>query len=391
MTNKHKGTFVIRTIKYLTLTILGLALIACNKSEDLTPVPTPLTEIVIKVDLDEKWSAKAGSGNDELYLRLTPVIVGNRIYVVDAEGNLNAFNKNTGQQSWHNDTDQSITGGLGAVGTELLLVANSRGEIIAYSQKNGSEKWRTSINSEVLTPPIGADSHVLAYAANNNLYGLANINGELDWEINNPAPALVLRGNSMPLVIDDKIAYVGLSNGKVIAVDVTSGQKIWERPVSVPRGRSELQRMVDISGQMALVDDTLYAVTYQGHVAALSTATGRELWQREMSSYSGVNANRDYVAISDAEDHVWLLSAKDGTTLWKQDTLLYRNLTVPVFWHDYIIVGDKEGYLHILSVKEGKLVGREKIGGDGIVVSPIVVDDVLYVSTSDGKLIAYTL
>jgi outer membrane protein assembly factor BamB len=354
-------------------------------------VPTPLTEIVIKVDLDEKWSAKAGSGNDELYLRLTPVIVGNRIYVVDAEGNLNAFNKNTGQQSWHNDTDQSITGGLGAVGTELLLVANSRGEIIAYSQKNGSEKWRTSINSEVLTPPIGADSHVLAYAANNNLYGLANINGELDWEINNPAPALVLRGNSMPLVIDDKIAYVGLSNGKVIAVDVTSGQKIWERPVSVPRGRSELQRMVDISGQMALVDDTLYAVTYQGHVAALSTATGRELWQREMSSYSGVNANRDYVAISDAEDHVWLLSAKDGTTLWKQDTLLYRNLTVPVFWHDYIIVGDKEGYLHILSVKEGKLVGREKIGGDGIVVSPIVVDDVLYVSTSDGKLIAYTL
>ena len=390
MTNKHKGTFVIRTIKYLTLTILGLALIACNKSEDLTPVPTPLTEIVIKVDLDEKWSAKAGSGNDELYLRLTPVIVGNRIYVVDAEGNLNAFNKNTGQQSWHNDTDQSITGGLGAVGTELLLVANSRGEIIAYSQKNGSEKWRTSINSEVLTPPIGADSHVLAYAANNNLYGLANINGELDWEINNPAPALVLRGNSMPLVIDDKIAYVGLSNGKVIAVDVTSGQKIWERPVSVPRGRSELQRMVDISGQMALVDDTLYAVTYQGHVAALSTATGRELWQREMSSYSGVNANRDYVAISDAEDHVWLLSAKDGTTLWKQDTLLYRNLTVPVFWHDYIIVGDKEGYLHILSVKEGKLVGREKIGGDGIVVSPIVVDNVLYVSTSDGKLIAYT-
>jgi len=81
-----------------------------------------------------------------------------------------------------------------------------------------------------------------------------------------------------------------------------------------------------------------------------------------------------------------LLSAKDGTTLWKQDTLLYRNLTVPVFWHDYIIVGDKEGYLHILSVKEGKLVGREKIGGDGIVVSPIVVDDVLYVSTSDGKV-----
>ena len=256
-------------------------------------------------------------------------------------------------------------------------------------QEDGEEVWRESVGSEVLAQPQGAGEHVIVYALNNNIFGLAAINGELDWEINNSMPALILRANSPPLVMNDQIAYLGLSNGRVIAFQIDTGKRLWEHAVTTPRGRSELQRMVDISGQMALVEDTLYVVTYQGRVAALATATGRERWHRTLSSHKGVNATDDYVTLTDNDDVVWLLSAEDGITLWKQEALLYREVTTPAFWRDYLVVGDSEGYVHVLSIKDGSLIGRTEVGGDGISVPPFVIDDTLYVITNNGKLIAY--
>ena len=337
----------------ILIAVLPLLLSGCfvtdyfwGDDDEEVNLATPLTEIESSVTLSERFVVSVGSGNDERYLHLYPVVVNDTIYIVDANGELSAINRNTGKHIWERDTDQDITAGVGILDEELLLVGNNLGEVVAYQQEDGDEVWRIEVGSEILAPPVGADSHVIVYAINNSIYGLAAVNGELDWQINNSMPALVLRANSPPLILNDQIVYLGLSNGRVLAFNISTGRRLWEHLVTMPRGRSELQRMVDISGQMALVDDTLYVVTFQGRVAALATATGRERWHRNMSSYTGLNANEDYVTLSDDKDTVWLLSAKNGTTVWQQEALLYRGLSTPTFWRDYLVVGDKEGYIH---------------------------------------------
>lgn len=359
--------------------------------EDNSPDPTPLVEFSPTVDLEQQWEKKAGSGNDELYVRLMPANVGDRLFAVDIEGHLFAFDKDSGDILWKTEIDKRVTGGLGTLDASLILLGTGDGEIIAFDQDDGAELWSAQLESEVLAPPNGAGEHVIAYAGNNTLYGLNAANGEIDWKVNNSMPALVLRGNSMPLMMGDQVVYVGLSNGRVLALDAENGNRLWERPISIPRGRSELQRMVDINGRMALVNDTLYVVSYQGQVAALAVSTGTERWHHEMSSYTGVSANEDYVAVTDSDDIVNLLSAKDGAVLWKQESLTYRQVTLPVFWEDYVVVGDKEGYLHILSLEDGSFVGRVEVGGEGIVVPPLVVKDALYVLANNGQLSVYTL
>ncbi|MFI4954676.1 MAG: outer membrane protein assembly factor BamB [Gammaproteobacteria bacterium] len=363
--------------------------------EDLTQPATPLKEIDESVELQQRWNEKAGDGNDELYVRLLPAIAGERIFVVDASGDLFALNKKTGQRVWEHEIDQRITGGVGILADELLLVGSEDGEVLAYQQKDGSEAWRAQLSSEILAAPLGSSTesadHIIAFAGDNTVYGLEVTEGETDWEVKNPMPALVLRGSSMPLILGEDVVYAGLSNGRVLALASDTGRRLWEHVVSLPRGRSELQRMVDISGKMALVDDTLYVVTYQGRVAALTVATGRERWQRNMSSYSGVSANADYVTLSDTDDVVWLLSAPDGSTLWKQEDLMYRVLTAPVFWEDYIVVGDKEGYIHVFSPADGTIIGRVQVDKSGITVPPMVENGVLYVLANNGRLAAYSI
>ena len=363
--------------------------------EDLSLPPTPLSPIDDKVDLNKKWDEKAGSGNDERYVRLVPTLVGNRIFVVDANGILYAINKNTGAKIWQQKIGQPATGGVGVLSNELLLVGTEDGEVFAYKQKDGSRAWHTQLGSEILAAPQGVSNEsseqFVVFSGDNTIYGLEVTKGEIDWEVNNPMPALVLRASSMPLAVGDEEVYVGLSNGRVLALTAATGSRLWEHAVTLPRGRSELQRMVDISGKMTLVDDTLYVVTYQGKAAALAVATGRERWERNMSSYTGVNANKEYVTLSDTDDAVYLLSAKDGTTLWKQDALLYRGLNTPVFFEDYVIVGDKQGYIHVLSIEDGSIIGRTQFDESGITVPPIVNNGVLYVLANNGRLAAFSL
>jgi outer membrane protein assembly factor BamB len=60
-------------------------------------------------------------------------------------------------------------------------------------------------------------------------------------------------------------------------------------------------------------------------------------------------------------------------------------------FEDYIAVGDYDGYLHLLSRYDGRIVARVRVDSDAIRARPLVVDDILYVYSSDGKLAAYTL
>lgn len=364
-------------------------------SDDISQPPTPLVQFEPKIELEKEWSKSAGKGNDELYLRLAPAHAGNHLFVVDIEGRLFAFNKNTGKKLWETKTEKRVTGGLGVLNNTLVLLGTADGEVIAYNQETGEEVWQAQLESEILAAPKGSGKRVVAYAANNTVYGLDASTGKIDWKVNNTMPALVLRGNSAPLIMGDQVVYVGLNNGRVLALNIKDGSRLWEHVVSASRGRSELQRMVDISGDMAIEDSTLYVVSYQGEIAALALSTGIPRWEKEMSSYSGVSANKKYLTVSDSDDVVYLLSINNGDTVWKQENLMYRDLTLPIFWEDYVVVGDKEGYLHILSLKDGAFVGRIEVGGDGMVVPPVVISmqgkEALYVLTNSGKLHVYTM
>ena len=159
--------------------------------------------------------------------------------------------------------------------------------------------------------------------------------------------------------------------------------------MATTEGRSELDRLADIDGQLVFVASDLLVSSYKTRLASLAADSGRLLWFKDIASATGVTVDRVNLATSDKLGHVWLLDRRNGSTLWKQDQLENRGLTRPAIYGGLVVVGDAEGYLHWMSLDSGRFAARTKVGGKGFSGAPLVDGNTLYVYTRKGELAAY--
>ncbi len=380
-------------MRALVLVIIALlALPGCSwlrGGEDNAEPPAELTDIVQQVKLTTLWKRSVGEGSKKQFVRLTPVVDGGRLFVADREGLVVAVDAESGKQIWKTETRAPVSSGVG-VGEGLIFVATTEAEVIALNWNDGSEAWRSYVTSEVLGAPAALDGVVVVQSVDANISGLDAATGERRWIFDRSVPTLSLRGSSAPLVIKGG-AITGLASGKLLAVELNRGLPVWETTIAVPRGRSELDRMVDIDGTPKLWADQIYTVTYQGSVAAVNGANGQIAWSRDMSSAVGLDVDFRQVYVTDDKSHVWALDRNSGASMWKQDAFNNRALTAPVALGNYVAVADFEGYIHILSRIDGEQVARTRVDDDGVLATPVVANDTLYVYGNGGALAAYRI
>lgn len=379
-------------MRNLMLLVLLAGLSGCGsitgwfEDKDNAEPPAKLTEFTARATIETAWEVNAGASSSKLYVRLFPTISDGKVFTAGISGQISAFDAKTGSRNWQVDTKLPVRGGPGA-GDGLVLVGTADAEVVALSQKDGSELWRTMLSSEVLAAPRIGNGLVIARSIDGQIYGLNAADGKRLWNYDSNVPVLTLRGLSSA-VIHGNGAIAGLANGRLVALRLNDGVVLWESSVAVPRGRSELDRIVDIDSEPFILDGVVHAVTYQGNIATIALENGRSLWRREMSSHAGLSANKKYLFVTDEQSQVWALDRRNGQSYWKQSKLRARHLTAPTPYNDYVIVGDLEGYVHVLSIKDGSIVARKKVSSSRIIAAPIVRDDIIYISGSDGRVTA---
>jgi outer membrane protein assembly factor BamB len=222
------------------------------------------------------------------------------------------------------------------------------------------------------------------------LNGLDAKDGSSRWVFDQTVPPLSLRGNSAPLIVNDAV-YDGLDNGKVVAVRLADGNPLWAQTLSTGEGRTEVERLSDVDGDLMVAGENIYAIGYRGQVAALAATTGRPMWQRDVSSYGGAAAGDTTLVLADAEGNIWAFDRETGVSLWKQDQLKYRWLGTPAVQGKYVVVGDSEGFVHWLSLDEGKFAARERLSKKPIESAPVVAGGMVYVEDINGRVGAYSV
>ena len=401
------------SIRFIILAVLSV-LFGCAATEKVTSYfkggsdnaepPNPLVEFRQLVSVIELWKKNNGVGTDEQYLKLAPVIVNQRLYVADSAGIVGAMDAINGKRLWQKKISASesvdgksgwfrggnihITGGPG-YGENTLMIGSQEGEVISLSAENGSELWRTRVSSEILSPPQRTADVAIVRTIDGKVFGIDANKGRRLWIYDRTVPPLTLRGTSTP-AIDSGIVVAGFDGGKMAALDVRTGKLLWETSISAARGRSELERMVDIDSEPMIVDGVVYIATFQGQVAAVQLETGRILWSNDLSSYAGFSADEQSIYVTDEDSHVWALDRINGTILWEQENLHARAVTAPGAVGDQIVVGDLEGYLHWINKKTGEFSARLRLCKKPVIAKPIVVGKIVYAYCSDGKLAAYT-
>ena len=192
-------------------------------------------------------------------------------------------------------------------------------------------------------------------------------------------------------MIAGDLVVAGFDSGHLAAVSLADGRLVWESQVAPPTGRTELERLADIDADPVVVDGVVYVVTYQGRIAAFDLTTGRGLWRREMSSHTGIGAGRRLLYVTDEQSHVWALERGSGSSLWRQDGLDLRQATRPVEFGQHVVVADFDGHVHWLSADDGRFVARIRIGGSAVRAPPVATEAAVYVLGETGKLTALAL
>jgi outer membrane protein assembly factor BamB len=371
----------------LTVLLLGI-LAACsgNKVNQPTELDPKFKD---RIQVDRVWKRSIGAGDLELKLALSSLLHDGLIYSIDGEGFVTAVEPETGKIRWQKDFNEKVSGGLG--GDNRHLYFNTfEGELVALDRVTANEVWRADLSSEAISKASSNGNVVAVQTVDGKLFTFGAADGRLRWRYDSIGPLLSLRGTASP-IISQRYTITSFANGEMLAFDNQTGEIYWKAILATPVGRTELERLVDPDGQAVIDGETLYAITYQGKLVALDIITGNEKWSKAYSSFNSLAFGFGRLYVTTADGEVLAINPKNGVEIWRNEDFKYRRLSSPFVYQQTLVFSDLEGYLHVLNINSGEQLARKRPDSDGTMGEFFIAEDQLVVSTRSGYLLAYKL
>jgi outer membrane protein assembly factor BamB len=348
--------------------------------------PAELTAFKETASLTRMWEANVGKSAP---YQFSPATDGQGVYAAGKEGHIVRLDLATGREMWRIDAGRILSSGVG-VGEGLVLVGTPKGEMLAYHAESGQLAWSAKLSGEILVPPVAANGMVAVRSNDGNVWLFNAQDGKQRWVYNRVLPSLVLRvpGN---LSLTDHALFVGYPGGTMVALALNNGAPLWEASVSVPKGATELERITDVTGQIAADDHVVCAAAYQGRVGCFDQANGNPIWVRAFSGLGGVDMGNHYVYAADEHGTVQGFDTVSGANPWKQDVLRDRQLSTPLAVSKYVAVADYQGDVHLIRQEDGALAGRAATDGSAVLGQMLALKSGLIVQTVNGGVYAFRI
>ncbi len=319
--------------------------------------PGPLPDYKATANPKIAWQVAVGKAAPGI----APAVAPDAIYAAAANGTIVRVDPTSGQTVWRVEAGKRLSAGVGADGT-LVAVGTDKGDVLAYTP-DGKPLWQAKVTSEIVSPPKVAEGIVVVASGDGRVFGLSGADGKTKWVYQRTNPSLTVRNYSGARISRGGL-FMGTAGGKLVALDLSTGNVGWEGNVATPKGATELERIADVTSLPLIENRQACAVAYQGRVACFEILRGTLNWSRDLSSLEGLAVDTHYIYVTDDQGAVHALDKTTGASAWKQDKLAQRKPSGPQILGEHVAVVDIEGYVHLLDPSNGSLVGR--IATDGV-------------------------
>ena len=359
-------------------------------SKTSRPIPlAPLKPIKATLNVQKNWQIKTASAMGEN--KVHPFIDPNTVYIGGASS-ASAYNKANGKLLWKQKIGETISAGInGNAGSsnknaQQIFLGTSNGNALSLDANTGKILWIERLSSEVLSVSPGKNGRVAFRTIDGKIHGLSSETGELIWQRSQRPPALTILGASVPVLVGP-LVISGFDNGKVAAYNLQTGKPAWEVTIAIPRGRTELERIIDIDGRIKPLGNALFAASMNGNATGINMQAGELAWLRSFSTSTGVSVDPNGLYSSDDKGLIWKLDPQTGSPIWSMDDLKRYEPTLPVIINpSVVVVGDKKGNLHWINTVSGKFIARAKGDPAGYSVEPEVSGQSIYAIGKGGVL-----
>jgi outer membrane assembly lipoprotein YfgL len=346
------------------------------------------------------WRADIGDGaSDDHELMSTPIVAEGKVYAIDAGGHLSAFEAESGKRLWRVDTlpeedDDAMGGGI-AFDNGRVFVTSGAGEIVAFDAKDGVEIWRASVGTPIRSSPTLSDGRVFAVTYDNQLFALDAASGGELWTNSGIAEPAQLLGSPSPAVAGG-VVVVAYSSGEIIALRADNGRVVWSDALAFGRRTGAMASLNDINGSPVIDGDRVYAISLAGHLVAIDLRSGDRLWDQEVSSVQTPWIAGEFLFVLTTDGDIVCLSRRDGRIRWVRSLPRYEKpdkRSDPIFWSGPILVSDRlivagtDGEALAISPYDGQVVANIAIPG-ATELAPVAADGSVYVVTDSGVLVA---
>lgn len=362
----------------LSVAVLGGC--AADKSPELKPAE--LVDFKSSVNVRTVWSASVGASKGQ---PLQPAVVDNAVYAASAAGALVRLAPDSGATVWRVDVGHRLSSGVASDGY-TVVVGTPRGEVLAFGA-DGKALWTAQVSSDVISPALIGQGLVVVRSTDQRISAFDARSGKLKWSYQRPQPPLTLRTVGDMRFSQDSV-LVGFPGGRLVALALSNGAARWESAVSEPKGSTEVERLADVVGPVAVAKPDVCAAAYQGRLICAELSNGNLRWGRDLPALAGVALDDQTVFAVDARSHLHAYTRSSGASLWSNRQLNARNVTAPVRMAQVLAVGDDRGYVHLLSPTDGTFVGRVRIDSSAITATPQVGAGLLVVQAQDGTVAA---
>ncbi len=359
--------------------------------------------LALNPEVSRIWSARIGRGSDATRrLNAGPVIAENRLFVMDTEARVTAFEASTGRILWQQplavaaEGPRSAFGGGVSIGEGRVFATTGQGVAAALDPANGAIVWRQSLGAPLRGAPGLDGGRLFVTTQDGQLLALSAGDGTTLWEVNSTVePAAVMGPGSPSVALDTVVA--GFPSGELFALRVENGRTVWQDQLARTGRTTALGALSGIAASPVIDRGRVFAIGHGGRMAALELATGVRVWERD---FAGVNmpwAAGEWVFAVTVDAQLVALARGDGRIRWMTQLPRWRNpkrRSGGIEWSGPVLAGDRlflvssTGEMATVDPRTGTLVGTTRLAGPAY-LPPVVANAILYVLTDDGTLTAY--
>lgn len=349
----------------------------------------------------EAWSTSIAGSTNRARLAAAPVVAGGKLYVIDADARVIAFDAKTGVRSWSTQmpsegNGRSLFGGGVSVLENKLYVATGVGDVGALDAATGAVLWKKRPGGPLRGSPTLANGHVYVMSQDNQVFALDQQTGETQWSDAGTAQATGVFGVAAPAAAQGTV-IAGFSSGELTAYRYENGRDLWGDALSRTNISTSVAALTDIDADPVIDRGRVFAIGQGGRMASYELVSGQRLWEINVAGISTPAVIDEWVFVVTDDARLLCIARTTGKIRWISQLKRWEDMkdkkgavrwTGPVAAGGRLILVSTDGDLVYVNPADGA-VAVNKDMGHRMTLSPVVADTMLYILADDGRLTAY--
>jgi outer membrane protein assembly factor BamB len=362
-----------------------------------------LSHVALGNALGTAWSVGIGQGSSvDARLGSGPIIADGKVFTIDTSATVRAFNAQSGAQLWatqfgtEKGNSASLYGGGVAFANGRVFATNGLGYAAALDAGNGAVTWQVKLGSPLRGAPSLAGDALYVMSQDNQIFSLKQADGKTNWS--NPAALEIagVFGTGAPAVAQSTVV-AGFSSGELNAYRAENGRLVWQDALSRTSVSTSVATLSDIDASPVIDGGQVFAVGQGGRMVALDLISGQRIWEINIAGIETPWVAGDWVFVVTDDAKLVAIARNTGKIRWINQLAAWENPKAkrgpiryvgPILAGDRLIVAASNGALVNIDPATGKSLSQTNIGA-AVTLPMAVANSTLYVLDERGRLTAF--